>query len=64
MMNPNVLIEKIKGLPPQQQSEVEDFVEFLSQKPDRGLAKMAMRSSEKSFAKVWDNEEDSVYDEL
>jgi ABC-type glycerol-3-phosphate transport system substrate-binding protein len=58
------LIEKINILPPQKQAEVEDFVDFLTQKEEQKLVQTAMRMSEKSFEKVWDNEEDAVYDEL
>ena len=32
--------------------------------PDEALVWQAMKSSETSFARVWDNEEDAVYDNL
>ena len=41
-----------------------DFVEFLTQKEEQKLVESAMKMSEKSFSKVWDNEEDAVYDKL
>jgi hypothetical protein len=66
--NPNslrTLIEKIEHLPPERQAEVEDFVEFLEHKDqDRGLVRVAARASQASFAKVWENPEDSAYDAL
>jgi hypothetical protein len=58
------LIEKIKSLPPERVAEVEDFVDFIAQRDERRLVQAASRLSEESFGKVWDNEEDSVYDQL
>lgn len=63
-MQAEILIEKIRNLPPQRQAEVEDFVDFLAQKEEQELTRAAMKMSEKSFEKVWDNEEDAVYDKL
>lgn len=37
---------------------------ILQKKEEQELIKMAMKMSEKSFEQVWDNDEDSVYDEL
>ncbi|MDT4895867.1 MAG: hypothetical protein QOH25_944 [Acidobacteriota bacterium] len=58
------LIEKIKGLPPERVAEVEDFVDFISQRDERLLVQTAAKLSEDAFKQVWDNEEDSVYDQL
>jgi len=61
------LLEKIKRLPPEKAAEVEDFVDFLSQREsdrERELARAATRLSEDAFAKVWDNEDDADYDRL
>ncbi|HSK73650.1 MAG TPA: DUF2281 domain-containing protein [Pyrinomonadaceae bacterium] len=63
-MQTEILIEKIKHLPPQKQAEVENFVDFLVQNEERKLVQAAMKMSEKAFKRVWENEEDSVYDEL
>ncbi len=63
-MQTEVLVEKIKQLPPQRVAEVEDFVDFLAQREEQKLVQAAMKLSENSFRKVWDNEEDSIYDEL
>ncbi len=60
-----VLIEKIKQLPPQRMAEVEDFVDFLRAREDeQRITHAAMRASEPSFAQVWDNDEDAVYDRI
>ena len=46
-------------------AEVEDFVDFLQSRDEsRGLTRSAMKSSEATFAKVWDNEDDAAYDKL
>lgn len=59
------LIEKLKRLPPERIAEVEDFVDFLQSRDEaRGLTRSAMKSSEATFAKVWDNEDDAAYDKL
>jgi len=63
-MQTETLIEKIKHLPPQRQAEVENFVDFLAQKDEQALVQAAMKMSEKSLEKIWDNDEDSVYDKL
>lgn len=60
-----ILIDKIKRLPPERVAEVEDFVDFLRAREDgRRLASAAARTSEESFARIWDNDEDSVYDRI
>jgi hypothetical protein len=59
-----VLIEKIRGLPPEKAAEVEDFVDFLAQRDDRRLTRAASRLSQNAFEKIWDNPEDAVYDRL
>ena len=64
IMQTEILIEKIKHISMPRQVEVADFVEFLTQKEERKLVESAMKMSEKSFTKVWDNEKDSVYDKL
>lgn len=58
------LLEKIKSLPLERQAEVEDFVEFLRLKEERQLKQATLKMSEASFANVWDNPEDSIYDSL
>ena len=59
------LIEKIKNLPPDKLSEVEDFVDFLRQRgDDRRLARAVAKLSEDTFRKAWDNPDDADYDRL
>ena len=62
------LIEKIHSLPPEKISEVVDFVDFLAKRheevSDRQLTQVAAQLSSGAFAKVWDNPEDAVYDNL
>jgi hypothetical protein len=59
------LIEKIKQLPPQRKAEVEDFVDFLrAREGEQDLTRAATKASEPSFAAVWDNEDDAVYDRI
>ena len=63
-MQQQVLIEKIRKLPPEKQAEVEDFVDFLNLRDeDRRLTRAAARLSEEAFRQVWDNEADSAYDQ-
>jgi hypothetical protein len=60
-----VLIEKIRQLPPQRLAEVEDFVDFLrAREAGQRLTQAAARASEASFAAVWDNDDDAAYDRL
>ena len=60
-----VLIDKIKQLPPQRMAEVEDFVDFLrSREAEQRLAHAAVKASEASFAAVWDNDEDAACDRM
>jgi len=57
------LLEKIKQLPPQRIAEVEDFIDFLRIREDEHrFTRAAAKTSEASFAAVWDNDEDAAYD--
>lgn len=59
------LIAKIRKLSPALMVEVEDFIDFLSQRrDDREAVLAAARMSESAFAEVWDNPEDAAYDDL
>ena len=61
----NALLNKILALPPQRLAEVEDFVDFLcAREADSRLTPVAAKISEPSFAAVWDNDEDAVYDHV
>lgn len=62
---PNHLVEKLRRLAPERLAEVEDFVDFISQRDaDRQLARAAASASEPAFAKVWENPEDDIYDRM
>lgn len=57
--------EKLAQLAPERLAEVEDFIDFLRERDrDRRLRRDYAKASEAAFAKVWDNDEDAVYDEL
>ena len=59
------LIDKLETLPQERLDEVEDFVDFLKQRGrDRQLTRAVAQVAEQSFASVWDNSDDSVYDQL
>ena len=60
-----VLIAKIRALPPDKVAEIEDFVDFLRQRDgDRRLVDAATKLSEEAFRAVWDNADDADYDRL
>lgn len=60
-----VLLQKIRQLPPQRLAEVEDFVDFLrSREDDQRLTQAAAKAGEASFAAGWNNDEDAAYDQL
>jgi hypothetical protein len=61
------LIEKIRKLSSTRIVEIEDFIDFLSQRDEGAnvnLTVTASKLSEASFSKVWDNPEDAAYDDL
>ncbi len=59
------LVNKLEALPPERLAEVEDFIDFLRERDQDGrLRRNCAQASEAAFAKVWDNGEDAVYDEL
>lgn len=61
----NNLIQKIRNLPPDKITEVEDFVDVLLEEQDKiRLTRAAIKLSETAFSKIWDNDEDADYDQL
>ena len=65
MSDADALIKKIRALPADRIAEVEDFVDFISlREQERALTRVAAASSASSFAAVWNNPEDDVYDAL
>jgi hypothetical protein len=60
-----LLLEKLKSLPPQLRAEVEDFVDFLKSREDaQRLTHTSAHASEPVFKQVWDNPDDAEYDQL
>ena len=65
LMGDTTLIDKIRSLPPEKVSEVEDFVDFLRMREENHqLVRAATLLSEAVFNKVWDNPDDADYDKL
>lgn len=59
------IVAKLELLSEEKLEEVEDFVEFLCQRTDdRALVRGAALASQPVLNQIWDNEEDSVYDDL
>ena len=64
-MPEETLIQKIRSLPPERVTEVEDFVDFLKARDqDAALGQAVSRMSEEALRKVWDNPDDAEYDNL
>jgi len=65
MLDKELIKKEIDGLPEDILAGVFDFIQFLESKRERNLL---VRSSEelstKSFQRIWDNEEDAIYDTL
>jgi hypothetical protein len=60
-----IIKNEIDKLPENLLSEVLDFIQFLERKKERTLlAKASQKLSTTSFQKIWDNDEDAVYDSL
>ena len=63
--NEQVILEKLKQLPPERVAEVEDFVDFLRARGEASqLTRAATKAAEPAFAKVWNNPDDAAYDQL
>ena len=59
------LLAKIRSLPPERVTEVEDFVDFLRLRDEeRRLTKAAAKLSEEAFARAWNHPDDTDYDRL
>lgn len=66
-MNPQLeqVRDKLENLAPERLAEVEDFIDFLRERDqDQRLRRQYEQASETAFARIWDNDEDAVYDEL
>jgi hypothetical protein len=61
----DLIKNEIEKLPESFLLEVYDFIRFLEIKEEKGrLIRASQKLSRKSFEKVWDNEDDAVYDRL
>jgi hypothetical protein len=61
----DLLIEKIDRLRPERVAEVEDFVDFLASRDrDRELAQAVTEAAVPALAKVWDNPDDDIYNDV
>jgi len=59
------VIHKLQTLSRERVSEVEDFIDFLSQRDtDKQLSESAMAVSESTLKGLWDNPDDAEYDQL
>ena len=61
----DLIKSEIEKLPENLLEEVFDFIQFLGKKREKMLLiKASQETSRAAFEKVWDNEEDAVYDSL
>jgi len=59
------LKKEIDVLPEDILQDIYDFVKFLEFRRERDIfRKVSERLSEESFKKIWNNEEDAIYDSL
>jgi len=65
MLVKELIKKEIDKLPEDILAEVFDFIQFLGSKMERNLlVRSSQELSTKSFKRVWDNEEDAIYDTL
>lgn len=63
--NIDQMVAKRKRLPPERIAEVEDFIDFISQREsDQSLTQAAKAISEPVLNHVWGNTADAEYDRL
>jgi hypothetical protein len=63
MSDKELIKKEIDKLPEDILIEVFDFIQFLERKRERDLlVRSSQELSTASFQRIWDNEEDSVYD--
>jgi hypothetical protein len=64
-VQPHQLAHKLERLSPERLVEVEDFIDFLlARDQDQRLRQDYAIASNPAFAKVWNNDEDAIYDHL
>ncbi len=65
MLVKELIKKEIDKLPEDILAEVFDFIQFLESKGEKSfLVRSSQELSSKSFKRVWDNEEDAIYDTL
>jgi hypothetical protein len=63
MLDKELIKKEIDKLPEDILAEVFDFIQFLESKRERNLLAMSSQElSAASFQRIWDNEEDAIYD--
>jgi hypothetical protein len=61
----DLIKKEVDRLPENALAEVLDFIQFLELKAEKDtFIKASRKLSERSFDKIWSNEEDAVYDNL
>ena len=59
------VMRKLECLSPERLAEVDDLIDFLQQRDlDKNLRHVFAEASEAAFAKLWDNDDDAIYDTL
>lgn len=59
------VVQKLQNLAPNRIIEVENFIDFLSQRDtDQLLTQVAMAASEPALSAIWDNTDDAEYDKI
>jgi hypothetical protein len=58
------VVEELKRLSTREQEEVADYIAFLIMRREKSSVAVFGSIAEPAFARVWDNEDDAVYDEL
>jgi DNA replication initiation complex subunit (GINS family) len=65
MLDKELIKKEIDKLPEDILAEVFDFIRYLESKRERDLlVKSSQKLSTTSFQRIWDNEEDAVYDKV
>jgi len=65
MLDKEVIKKELDKLPEEALAEVFDFIQFLESKGERNrLVRSSQELSAASFQRIWDNEEDAIYDTL
>lgn len=63
MLDKELIKREIDKLPEDILEEIFDFIQFLASKRERSLLVRSSRQlSAASFQRIWDNDEDAVYD--